>query len=130
MEKAEEAHCVEHAAQKARKETKTKAREKAKKQRIAEEEEKKKWIEYLQQLWDKILVENTVLLEGTGGSQVIGTKCKKVNSEDEEEQWSFKKAKEKKLEKYHGNTRVKIGGDNLCKRYMHARQDCLVYNSK
>ena len=42
-------------------------------------------MEYLQQLWDKVLAEDTTLLEDTGGSQVIGTKCKKVNSEDNKE---------------------------------------------
>ena len=42
-----EACCIEHVAQKARKEVEAKAREKAKKQRFAKEEKKKKKIEYL-----------------------------------------------------------------------------------
>jgi len=40
-------------AQKARKMAKTKIREKAKKQRLAEKEEKRIWLEYLKQLQDK-----------------------------------------------------------------------------
>ena len=57
-------------------------REKAKKQRITEEK-KKKWMEYLQQLQDKILVKDTVLLEGMESSQVTGTKYKEVILRDE-----------------------------------------------
>jgi len=45
-------------AQKARKEAK------AKKKRIMEKK-KKKMLEYLQQLWDKVLAEDTALLEST-----------------------------------------------------------------
>jgi len=47
LEEVAEAYHVEHAAQKTRKVVEAKAREKAKKQRISEEEEKKKWIEYI-----------------------------------------------------------------------------------
>ena len=36
---------------------------------------KKKMLEYLQQLWNKVLVEDATLLEGTEGSQIIRSKC-------------------------------------------------------
>ena len=85
LEEAAEAFHVECAAQKVRKVVEAKARKKAKKKRLVEEKKKKKQMEYLQQLWDKVLAENTTLLEDTGGSQVTGTKCKKVNSEDNKE---------------------------------------------
>jgi len=78
LEEAAEAHCVEHAAQKTKKVAEVKIREETKKWRLVEEEEKKKWIEYLQQLWDEVLADNATLLEGTEGSQVIGTKCKEI----------------------------------------------------
>jgi len=42
LEEAVEACCVEHAAQKARKEAEAKAREEAEKRRLVEEKEKKK----------------------------------------------------------------------------------------
>jgi len=41
-------------------------------------------LEYLQQLQDKVLAKNTTLLEGTENFQVIKTKYRKVNSEEEE----------------------------------------------
>jgi len=47
-----------------------KAREKAERQRIAEKEERKrKTVEYLQWLQDKMLEEEVILLEGAEGSQ-------------------------------------------------------------
>jgi len=49
--------------QKARREA-----EEIERQKVAEEEERKKrMIEYLQQLWDKVLEEEATLLEGTKG---------------------------------------------------------------
>jgi len=42
-----------------------KAKEEAKKQRIVEEKEK---LEYIQQLWNKVLEEEAILLEGAEGS--------------------------------------------------------------
>ena len=45
LQEAAEAHCAEHMAQKARREMEAKAKEKAKKQKIAEE---KKKLEYIQ----------------------------------------------------------------------------------
>ena len=61
-----------------------KTREKAKKKRLVEEKKKKKWIKYLQQLWDKVLVENTALLEGTEGFQIMESKHKEIASGDKE----------------------------------------------
>ena len=51
-----EACCAECVAQKARREAEAKAKKEAKKQRIVE---KKKKLEYIQQLWDKMLKEET-----------------------------------------------------------------------
>ena len=52
-------------AQKARKKAKAKVKEKAERRRVAEEKKKKKrTLEYLQQLWNEILAEKAVLLEG------------------------------------------------------------------
>jgi len=67
--------------QKARKKAKAKARKKAKKRRIAEKEEKKKILEYLQQLWDKVLAENATFLEGTEEPHIAGSKCKEITQE-------------------------------------------------
>ena len=50
MKEAVEACYIKHVAQKAKKVAKAKIREEAKKKRIAEEEEKRKRLEYLQQL--------------------------------------------------------------------------------
>jgi len=82
LEEVGKAHHVECTAQKLRKTTKAKARKEAKKWRIAEKKKKKKQIEYLHQLQDKVLVENTTFLEGMEDSQVMGTKCKEVISGD------------------------------------------------
>ena len=68
LEEVAEAHHVEHVAQKARREAEAKVKEEAKRRRIVEEEEKKKTLEYIQQLWDEVIVENTALLEGAEGS--------------------------------------------------------------
>jgi len=67
LEEVAKAHHVECTTQKLRKTTETKARKEAKKWRIAEKK-KKKWIEYLYQLQDKVLVENTTFLEGVEDS--------------------------------------------------------------
>jgi len=72
-----EAHHIEHVAQKARKVAKTKIREETKKRWPAEKEDKRKWMEYLQQLQDKVLVKNTNLLKGIKESQITGSKHKK-----------------------------------------------------
>ena len=77
---------------------KTKAREKAKKWRLVEEEKKKKQLEYLKQLQDKVLAEDNALLGGTETSQVMGSKHKEVlniSLEDKAEQQLSKKTKRK-----------------------------------
>jgi len=43
-------------------------------------------VEYLQRLQDEVLEEEATLLEGAEGSQVTGSKCKKITAGDEEEQ--------------------------------------------
>ena len=122
---------AEHAAQKARREAKEKAWEEAERQRVVEEEERKRrTMEYLQRLWDKVLEENATLLEGAKESKVVGFKCKEVATRNKEEQWPSKKARGKQLEKYHGGTTVNIGGSNPYKRCVCARQDFLVYPSR
>ena len=77
-----------------------------------------------------MLEEETALLEGAEGSQVMGSKRKEVATRDEEEQWSFKKARGKQPGKYRRGVTVKMGGTNLCERYVSTRQDCLVYSSR
>ena len=57
---------AERTAQKARREAEAKAKEEAERQRVVEEEERKKrTVEYLQRLWDEVLEEEATLLEGT-----------------------------------------------------------------
>jgi len=73
-----------------------------------------------------VIAEDATLLEGTKESQVIGSKHKEVASRDEKRHQSSKKAKEKYCE----DDIVKIEGANPCERYVHARQDCLVYYSR
>ena len=66
---------------------KEKAREEAKRQRVAEKKKKKKkkkrTLEYLQQLWDKVLEEKATLLERVEEFQVTGSKCKEIATRDE-----------------------------------------------
>jgi len=108
-----------------------KAKEEAKRQRVAEEEERnKRTREYLQRLRDKVLEEEAALLEGAEGSQVAGSKRKEVATGDEEEQWPSKKARGKQLGKYHGSATVKMGGTTPCERCVCAGQDCLVHPSR
>jgi len=119
--------------QKARKEAEAKTRQETKKWRIIEEKKKKKRLEYLQQLWNEVLVGNATLLEDAEGSQVMRTKYKGVTtifSEDEVEQQPSKKAKGKKPERYCRDTGVKMEGANSWERCVHTRQNCLVYNSR
>ena len=118
-------------AQKARRKAEAKAKEEAKRQRVVEEEERKKrTMEYLQWLQDEMLEEEAVLLEGAEESQVTGSKRKKVTVGDEKEQRPSNKARGKQPGKYCGCTAVKIGGSNPCERCVCAGQDCLVYPSK
>jgi len=53
-------------------------------------------------------VEDAILLEGTKGSQVAGSKHKEVISGSEKKHWPPKKAKEK----YYGDDTVKIEDAN------------------
>jgi len=78
-------------------------------------------LEYLQQLQDKVLEEETALLEGAKGFQVTRSKCKEIAAGDEEGQQPFKKAKEKQQGKYCGSAAVKMGGANPCERCVSAR---------
>ena len=69
LEEAVKLHQAEYMAQKARREAEAKAKEEAKRQRVTEEEERKKrMIEYLQRLQDEVLEEEAILLEGAEGS--------------------------------------------------------------
>jgi len=73
-------------AQKARREAEAKAKEEAKRQRVAEEEKRKKrTMEYLQRLQDEVLEEEAALLEGIEGSQVTRSKRKEIATGDKEE---------------------------------------------
>jgi len=56
-----------------------------------------------------MLEEETALLKGTEGSQVTGSKHKKIAARDEEEQRPFKKSRGKQQGKYHRGAAVKIG---------------------
>jgi len=112
LQEAVEAHCTEHAAQKARREMEAKAKEETEKQRIVE---KKKKLEYIQQLQNEVLEEEAALLERAEGSQIVGSKCKEVTVEDEEKQWPSKKARGKQPGKYCIGTIAKIGGSNPAK---------------
>ena len=76
-------HQAEYVAQKIRKKVEAKVREKAKRRITEEKKKKKRTLEYLQQLWDKVLVEDAVLLEGAEGSQIMKSKYKEVSLEDD-----------------------------------------------
>ena len=103
----------------------------AKRQRVVEEEKRKKRTrKYLQRLWNGVLEEEAALLEGAEGSQVVGSKHKEVTTGDEEKQWPFKKARGKQPGKYCGDAAVKMGGSNPCERCVCTGQDCLVHPSR
>ena len=128
MAKLHHAECM---AQKARKKAKAKVKEEAKRRRVAEEEKKKKrMLEYLQQLWNKVLEEEATLLEDAEEFHIVGSKCKEITSGDEERHQPSKKAKEKQLGKYYRSTTVKMGDANLCERCVSTEQDCLVHHSR
>jgi len=131
LEEAAKLCWAECMAQKARREVETKAKEEAERQRVVEEEERKKrTMEYLQQLRDEMLEEEATLLEGAEGSQATGSKHKEVATGDEEEQRPSKKARGKQLGKYHRGTTVKIGGSNPCEKCVCTRQSCLMHPSR
>ena len=64
--------------------TKARTRKEAKRKRLVEEKKKRKKLEYIQQLQDKMIAENTTLLEGANESQIAKSKYKEVTSEDKE----------------------------------------------
>jgi len=92
--------------------------------------EKKKKLEYIQQLQNEVLEEEAALLEEAERSQVMGSKHKEVASGDKEGQQPSKKAKEKQPGKYHRGATVKMGDTNLCERCVSAGQNCLVHPSR
>jgi len=131
LEEAAKLRRAERTAQKARREVEEKAHEEAERQRVAEEEERKRrTVEYPQRLRDEVLEEEATLLERAEGSQVAGSKRKEVTARDEEGQRPSKKARRKQLGKYRGGATAKIGGSNLCERYVYTGQDCLVHPSR
>ena len=94
-------------------------------QRVAEEEERKKRTrEYLQRLQDEVLEEEAE------GFQAAGSKRKEIATGDEEEQQPSKKARGKQPGKYRGGAAVKMGGATPCERCVCAGQDCLVHLSR
>ena len=98
-----------------------KAKEEAERQRVTEEEERKKrTMEYLQRLRNEVLEEETALLEGAEESQVTESKWKEIAAGDEERQQPFKKAAGKQPGKYHRGAAVKMGSSNPCKRCVYA----------
>jgi len=108
-----------------------KARKEAERKRVVEEEEKKKrTLEYLQQLWNKVLAEGAAFLEGAERFQIVGSKHKEVSPEDNRNCQPSKKTKGKQPARYHRDNRVKMGNANPYERCVHARQDWLVHNSR
>ena len=127
LQEAAEAYHAEHMVQEARRKAEVKAKEEAKRQRVAEEKERKRrTVEYLQRLQDKVLEEEATLLEGVEESQVVRSKHKEVAARDKEGQQPSKKARRK----YRRGTVVKMKGSNSCERCMCTRQSCLVYPSR
>jgi len=123
-----QAECM---AQKARREAEEKAWKEAERQRAMEEEERKRRImEYLQQLRDKVLEEEATLLEGAEGSQVMGSKHKEVAARDKEIQQPSKKTRGKQPKKYCRGAIVKMGGTNPCEKCVSTGQDFLIHPSR
>ena len=90
-------------------------REAERKRGVEENKKKKRMLEYLQQL------QNKVLAEDAEGSQIMGSKYKEILLEDDRDCRPFKKVKGKQLVRYHRKIGVKIGNANLCEKYMYAR---------
>ena len=87
-------------AQKARREVEAKVK-KAKRRRVAEKKKKKKrMLEYLQQLWSKVLEEKAALLKSTEEFQITRPKYKETSLETDANCWPFKKAKRKQPVRY------------------------------
>ena len=109
LEEVAKLHQAECVAQKARREVETKTREEAERKRVVEKEKKKKkTLEYLQQLRDKILEKEAALLESAEESQVTESKHKKVATGDKKGQRPSNKAKGKQQERYHRGAAVKM----------------------
>jgi len=87
-------------------------------------------LEYIQQLQDEVLEEEAALLEGAEGSQIVGSKHKKVITGDKEGQRPSIKARGKQPGKYRGGAAVKMGSANTCERCVSAGQDCLMHPSR
>jgi len=81
-----EAHCLEQAAQKARKTAKVKVQEETeRRQHIEKEKKKKKKFKYLKKLYNEVLTEEAMLKESAEIHQIVGTKYKEIidiHSED------------------------------------------------
>ena len=93
-----------------------KTKKEAERRRVVEEKKKKKrMLEYLQQL------QNEVLAENAKGSQIMGSKYKKVFLKDDRDCRPSKKAKGKQPARYRREIGIKIGDANLCERCMYAR---------
>ena len=88
--------------------------------------QRRKTVEYLQQLWDKVLEKKAALLERAEEFQVAGSKCKEVVTGDKKRQWPSRKARGR----YCRGAAVKMEDFNSCERYVCAGQDCLVYPSR
>jgi len=83
--------------QKVRKAAEAKVWEEAEKRQCAEVEKKKK-LEYLKKLCDKVLSKEAVLKKGKKMSHITKTKCREIidiSSNDETSLWPSKEAKEK-----------------------------------
>jgi len=75
-----------------------------------------------------VLEKEAILLERAKETQIVGFKHKEIATGDKEGQQSSKKAKGRQQEKYYVGTAIKIGGANLCERYVSTKQDCLVHH--
>ena len=122
---------TEYVAQKTRREAEAKAREKAKRRRVVEEKKwKKRTLEYLQQLQDKVFEEDATLLESTKESQIAEPKYKKIPLGNDTDCWPSKRLKENNQQDTEETLGSSWGGANPCERYVYAGQDYLVYNSR
>jgi len=86
LEDAAKACHIKCAAQKVRKAVEAKTREEDKQRRLVEEENKRKKLEYLQQLQNEVLAKDATLLESTEGFQIMKIKYKETTTGDEKKQ--------------------------------------------
>ena len=73
------------------------------------EKKKRKKLEYIQQVWDEMIVENTILLERTERFQIMRSKCKKVTSRDKKGNSLPKKLKRSKWRSTVGASQLRWG---------------------